>query len=175
MKILLLLSDCIIPLIVFGIVLYGLYRKRPVYDDFVDGAKNGMKTVAGILPTLVGLMIGVGAMRSCGFLDAITALVSPLSQQTAFPAELVPLTIVRMFSTSAATGLSLDIFSKYGTDSFIGLATSILMSCTETIFYTMSVYFITAGVKKTRWTLAGALICTFAGIVASMFLASMLG
>ncbi len=174
MKTLLLLSDCIIPFIVFGIVLYGLYRKRPVYDDFVDGAKNGMKTVAGILPTLVGLMIGVGAMRSCGFLDAITALIRPLSEQTAFPAELVPLTIVRMFSTSAATGLSLDIFSKYGTDSFIGLVTSILMSCTETIFYTMSVYFITAGVKKTRWTLAGALICTFAGIVASVLLASML-
>ena len=79
-----------------------------------------------------------------------------------------------MFSSSAATGLSLDIFDKYGPDSYIGLVTSIMMSCTETIFYTMSVYCIAAGIKKTRWTLPGALLCTFAGIAASVLIAGML-
>ena len=79
-----------------------------------------------------------------------------------------------MVSSSAATGLVLDIFKNYGTDSYIGILTSILMSCTETIFYTMSVYFMTVKVTKTRWTLAGALISTAAGIGASVFLARMI-
>ena len=89
-----------------------------------------------------------------------------------FPSQLVPLAIVRMFSSSAATGLVLDIFKEYGTDSRIGLIASIMMSCTETIFYTMSVYFMAAKVRKTRYTLAGALAATLAGIMASVWLAT---
>ena len=85
---------------------------------------------------------------------------------------MVPLAIVRMFSSSAATGLVLDIFKEYGTDSRIGLIASIMMSCTETIFYTMSVYFMAAKVRKTRYTLAGALAATLAGIMASVWLAT---
>ena len=83
----------------------------------------------------------------------------------------MPLTIVKMFSSSAATGLLLDIFKEYGTDSRIGLIASIMMCCTETVFYTMSVYFMAAKVKKTRYTLTGALLATVAGIVASVWLA----
>lgn len=88
-----------------------------------------------------------------------------------FPSQLVPLAIVRMFSSSAATGLVLDTFKEYGTDSRIGLIASIMMSCTETIFYTMSVYFMAAKVRRTRYTLAGALTATAAGIAASVWLA----
>ena len=91
-----------------------------------------------------------------------------------FPAELIPAAIVKMFSSSAATGLLLDLFKTYGTDSFIGLAASIMMSCTETIFYTMSIYFMHIHVKKTRFTLAGALLATAGGIAASIFLASLM-
>lgn len=174
MKFFLILSDFIIPVLIFGIVAYGIRKKRPVYDDFVDGAKNGIKTVAGILPTLIGLMVGVGVLRASGFLDMLTQVTANLADKIAFPAQLLPLTFIRMFSSSAATGLALDIFSQYGPDSYIGLVTSIMMSCTETIFYTMSVYCIAAGVKKTRWTLPGALLCTFAGIVASVLLAGMM-
>ena len=90
------------------------------------------------------------------------------------PSQLVPLIIVRMFSSSAATSLVLDIFKQYGPDSVLGTITSIMMSCTETIFYTMSVYFMTAKVTKTRYTLAGALVATFAGVAASLILAGML-
>lgn len=97
-----------------------------------------------------------------------------VSGKLGLPSQLVPLIIVRMFSSSAATGLSLDLFREYGTDSYIGLITSILMSCTETIFYTMSVYFMAAKVKKTRWTLFGALIATVAGIAASVVLARLM-
>ena len=82
--------------------------------------------------------------------------------------------IVKMFSSSAATGIALDIFKEFGTDSYLGLVTSIMLSCTETIFYTMSVYFLAAKVTKTRWTLAGALISTITGIAASVVLAGMM-
>ena len=95
------------------------------------------------------------------------------TEQIGFPGALVPLTIVKMFSSSAATGLLLDIYKEFGTDSRNGMIASISMACTETIFYTMSVYFMSAKVKKTRYTLAGALIATFAGLAASVWLAAL--
>ena len=126
-----------------------------------------------ILPTLVGLMVAVGMLRASGFLELISQLLAVPAQWIHFPVELVPLAIVRLFSSSAATSLALDIYKEYGTDSQTGLIASIMMSSTETVFYTMSVYFLTAKVSKTRWTLAGALLSTFAGIAASVVLAGM--
>jgi len=164
----------IIPLIIFYIVGFGILAKTHVYDDFVSGAKDGLKTVVQILPTLVGLMVGVGILRASGFLDMLGGLVGKWTDYIGFPSQLVPLTIVRMFSASAASGLVLDIFKEFGTDSRIGLIASIMMSCTETIFYTMSVYFMAAKVKKTRYTLTGALLATMAGVVASVILAGMM-
>ncbi len=126
------------------------------------------------MPTLIGLMIAVGILRASGFLDFLSELVGRFSGLIGFPGELVPLTVVKMFSSSAATGLLLDIFKEYGTDSYIGLIASISMSCTETIFYTMSVYYMTAKVTKTRFTLGGAMFATFAGLIASVILAGMM-
>ena len=168
------ISEYIIPFLIFYIVGYGLLKKTNVYDDFVEGAKDGLKTVVGILPTLIGLMIAVGILRSSGFLEFLADKLKVITDLIRFPAPLVPIVIIRMFSSSAATGLTLDIFREYGTDSYMGLVTSIMMSCTETIFYTMSVYFIAAKVKKTRWTLAGALLATGAGVVASVIFASLM-
>ena len=168
------ISNIIIPVIIFYIIGYGIMNKSNVYEDFVKGAKDGLKTVVGIMPTLVALMTAVGVLRASGFLDFLERVVSPVSNRVGFPAQLVPLAFIKMFSSSAATGLVLDIFKNYGTDSLIGLITSIMMSCTETIFYTMSVYFLAAKVTKTRYTLAGALISTLTGIVASVVLAGMM-
>ena len=123
------------------------------------------------MPTLIGLMAAVGILRASGFLDFNSGLLENFTGRIGFPGELVPLTIVKMFSSSAATGLLLDIFKQFGTDSRLGMIASISLSCTETIFYTMSVYFMTAGIKKSRYTLAGALIATFAGLAASVLLA----
>ena len=173
-QILLYLSDMLVPFLILYVVAHGLLARRPVYDDFVKGAKDGLKTVLQILPTLVGLMVAVGVLRASGFLDFLLQALRPLTELVHFPSELVPLTIVRMFSASAATGLALDVFKEYGTDSYLGLAASILMGCTETIFYTMSIYFMTAKVKKTRYTLAGALLATLVGVAASTWLAGMM-
>ena len=167
MKLILCLSDYLIPLVMFYIVCLGLAMKRPVYEDFVRGAKEGVRTVAGILPTLVGLMAGVGVLRASGLLDALTALFGTAAEGV-LPPQLAGLTLVRLFSSSAAVGLLLDIFRQYGADSRLGLAASLMLSCTETVFYTMSVYFMT------RHTLAGALISTAAGAAASLFLAKFL-
>ena len=174
MNFLLFLSDAIIPLLIFSIVGYGLLMKHHIYDDFIKGAKDGFETVIGIMPTLIGLMIGVGILRASGFLDFLASLLGMITEPLHFPAALVPVTIVKMFSSSAATGLVLDIFKKYGPDSYYGTITSIMMSCTETIFYTMSVYFMSAKVQKTRYTLTGALLTTLAGTIASVILAGFL-
>lgn len=168
------LSNIIIPVIIFYIIAHGVASRTNVYEDFVRGAKEGLKTVVGIMPTLVALMTAVGVLRASGFLTFLGDLVRPLSERVGFPAELVPLVFVKMFSSSAATGLVLDIFKNYGTDSLTGLITSIMMSCTETIFYTMSVYFLAAKVTKTRYTLPGALLATLAGVAASVVLAGMM-
>ncbi|EGG80268.1 hypothetical protein HMPREF9477_02014 [Lachnospiraceae bacterium 2_1_46FAA] len=170
MKLLLYVSDFIVPAVILGIVMYGLMQNVNVYDEFIKGAKNGFLTVIKIMPTLIGLMVAVGILRASGFLEFLGKLLGQFTSYIGFPGELVPLAIVRMFSSSAATGLVLDIFKQYGTDSQIGLIASIMMSCTETIFYTMSVYFMAVKVKKTRYTLAGAIVATLAGIVASVWL-----
>ena len=133
-----------------------------------------MKTVAQIMPTLIGLMVAVGILRASGFLEFLSSIIGHFTEKIHFPGELVPLTLVKMFSSSAATGLLLDLYKEYGTDSLIGRIASISMSCTETIFYTMSVYFMTAKVTKTRYTLAGALVSSIAGIAASVVLAMMM-
>lgn len=173
MDILIFLSEFMVPLTVFYIVGFGILSGRPVFDDFLKGASEGMKTVAGILPTLIGLMAAVGILRESGFLEAAAkALRTPAAGSISPGVPLgVPVVLVRLVSSSAATGLILDIFKEYGPDSLIGNMVSIMMGCTETIFYTMSVYFMTAGIRKTRWTLPGALAATAAGIGASIVLA----
>ena len=167
------ISDCMIPFVILYLVGYGMCKKVNIFDEFIEGAKDGFLTVYKIMPTLIGLMVGVGILRESGFMEWFAGLLSPVVAFLHFPAELFSLFIVKMFSSSAATGLLLDVYKTYGTDSYLGTLASVLMSCSETIFYTMSVYFMTAKVTKSRYTLAGALVATFAGAAASNFLVSL--
>ena len=172
MNFLVFLSTYILPFFIFYVVAYGLWKGRNVYQAFVEGAKGGFHTALGILPTLVGLLAAVGVLRASGFLDLISGLLKTLLKGTGFPAELLPLIIVRLFSNSAATGLALDLFKAHGPDSTQGLLASLFLSSTETVFYTMSIYFMSVKIKKTRYTLPGAFLATLAGIVASVVLVS---
>lgn len=172
MNFLVFLSTYILPFFIFYVVAYGLWKGRNVYQAFVEGAKGGFHTALGILPTLVGLLAAVGVLRASSFLDLISGLLKTLLKGTGFPAELLPLVIVRLFSNSAATGLALDLFKAHGPDSTQGLLASLFLSSTETVFYTMSIYFMSVKIKKTRYTLPGALLATLAGIVASVVLVS---
>ena len=166
-------SNILVPLVLFYIIGFGVLSRRPVFDDFLKGAADGICTVAGILPTLVGLMTAVGVLRASGFLDFLGEVLTVPASFLHVPPPLVPLLIIRLISNSAAIGLLLDIFREFGADSFTGMAASILMSCTETVFYCLSVYFGSVNVTKTRYTLAGALIATAAGTIAAIFLASL--
>ncbi len=164
-------SNMMIPAVICLVAAGGLLAGRPVFEDFIRGAREGLKTVAGILPTLVGLMIGTGVLRASGFLDLLAAGLSRFIPSSILPAQVLPVILVKLFSSSAATGLALDIFKEFGPDSLSGKMVSIVLSCTETVFYTMSVYFMSVKIKKTRYTLAGALFSAAVGVCASVILA----
>ena len=170
MQILLYISKYAIPVIIGYIVFYGISHKVHVYEAFLEGVREGFKLVIDIAPTLVGLLIAVGIFRSSGGLALLCSIFTPIANAFDIHPEIFPIAIVRLFSSSAATGMVLDIFKTYGPDSVIGNTVSILMSSTETIFYTMSVYFLSVKITKTRWTLAGALLASLAGIVVSIIL-----
>lgn len=170
MGILVSISDFLVPTVMLLIILYGLFKKVNVYEAFVEGALEGLKVVVTILPTLIGLMMAVGMLRTSGALNGIVVLIKPFLNFTHFPSEVIPVALMRTFSSSASTSLILDLFKNYGPDSFIGRLVSIMFGCTESIFYTMSVYFMAIKIKKTRYTLAGALLATFSGITAAYLL-----
>ena len=170
MRVLYYISDAMIPFVILFLVAYGLVKKVDIFDEFIEGAKDGFLTVYKILPTLIGLMIGVGVLRQSGAMEWIAGALAPVVSFFHFPKELFPLFVVKMFSSSAATSLLLDIYKNYGTDSYLGTLASVLMSCSETIFYTMSVYFMTAKVTKSRYTLAGALVATIVGAAVAIIL-----
>ena len=171
MNVLVTISNMILPTVILLIVAIGLGRRKDVYALFIKGAEDGFMTVIKIMPTLIGLMMAVGILRASGFFDLLSVIITPVVKVLALPAEVVPFLLIKMFSSSAATGLALDLFKNYGTDSYIGTLVSLAMSSTETVFYTMSVYFMVVKIRKTRYTLTGALVATVSGIAASVVLA----
>lgn len=170
MKLLTYLSDLMIPFLLLSVIGSGLLSGRNIYHDFLEGAKEGLKTAVGICPTLIGLMTAVGILRASGFLDFAAGLLGKFTDPLGFPAQLVPLSLIRLFSSSAATGLLLDIFKEFGADSREGFLAALILSSTESVFYCMSVYFGSVKIEKTRYTLAGALLATLAGIAAAVML-----
>lgn len=174
MRLITIVSDLTVPLIFLGIVVFGMTKKVQIFDEFVNGAKSGFETVINILPTFLGLMVSIGMLRASGALDLLSELLNPVANIIKFPEQLIPVVILRAISSSAATGLILDIFKTYGPDSLLGRMTSVIMGCTETIFYTMSIYFMSVNIKKTRYTLSGAVIANLSGIIFSVILTYMI-
>lgn len=168
MSFLVFISETIIPILIFWVVAYGMINRQSVYEDFIFGAKDGFATVMGIMPTLIGLMVAVGVLRASGFLSLLTDILSFFVADEIFPSELLPLSVVKLFSSSASTGLLLDIYKEYGADSYLGRLASVMMSSTETVFYTLSVYFMSVKIKKSRYAVVGALFATIAGLLASI-------
>lgn len=173
-ELLLYLSELMMPFVVLCIVGYSAAARAPVYASFLKGAEEGLRTVVKLAPTLIGLMTAVGVLRASGFLDLIAEIFGWVLPDTVFPSALVPLGMAKLFSSSAATGLLTDIYKQYGTDSLTGLTASLMLCSTETVFYTMSVYCSAVGIKKTRYTLCGALFASVAGIAASAVLARLM-
>lgn len=149
MEILTFISNLMIPLVIMYIVAYGLLAKTDIFDAFLKGATDGLKIVFRILPTLVGLMVAICILSESGFFNVLSVILKPLADLTGFPVAVLPLSIIKMISSSAATGLVLDIFKKFGVDSKEGYLAALLMCCSETIFYTISVYF--QATKDEKW------------------------
>ena len=164
------ISNVTMPMLILMIVLYGFKNKNKVFDSFLEGAKDGIKTTISIFPTLVGLFVAIGALRSSGIIDMIVNLISPLLTIVHFPSELMPLACLRPISGSASMGVAVDIMSKYGVDSFIGLITSTIMGSTETTIYTIAIYTSVVGIKKIRFVLVAALLADLAGMISSVII-----
>lgn len=174
MKLLAYLSYFIVPFLIFYILALGYSQKHNVYEDFLEGAGEGLQIVVRLVPTLVGLLAATGILRASGFLDFVGQSIGGITDKIGLAPQLFPVAVIRLFSASAATGLVLDLFKEYGTDSLLGLTASVMMSCTETVFYTMSIYFAAAKITKTRYTLAGALLSSVVGIAASVLISGYL-
>ena len=164
-------SDLLIPVLALMIVFWGICKRKPVYKDFMRGAKDGLRLTVEIMPTMIAMLVAVNTLRASGFLDVVSKMLTPIAEWIHLPAPLVPLSVVKAFSSSGATGLLLDLFKEYGVDSHIGKIGALILSSTETIFYTMSLYFVAAGITKSRYTLAGCLVSSISGIIASILLA----
>ena len=152
------LSIVAIPSIIGIIVLYGLIEKKETYDIFVEGAKEGMNIVVKLFPTLLGIFVAIGALRSSGILEFIVNLLTPLTNFFNIPSEIMPLALIRPISGSASTAIATDIMKTFGVDSKIGLIASTIMGSTETTLYTIAIYTSVVGIKKIRFVLLAALI-----------------
>ncbi len=151
------LTDFVVPLIVVGIFVYATVKRVDVFSVFCEGAKEGLQTCADILPALVLLLVCVGMFRASGAVDALTELVRPLCSAVGFPAECMPMVILRPFSGSGAMAVYNGIAASNGVDSFAERVAAVLLGSSETTFYTVAVYFSSVGVKKTRYAVPAAL------------------
>lgn len=158
----------IIPIIILLIVVYGMIKGKKVYEWFVEGAKEGLGVCFRIFPYLLAMLLAVKVFRESGALDIFTKGVSPITKLIGLPSELLPLVIIKPLSGSGALGVFTEILKEYGPDSIIGLIASIIMGTTETIFYTLTVYYGSVGIKKIRHTLWAALLADFTAILASI-------
>ena len=161
-------SSIAMPLMILLIVIYGLIEKNKIFDTFLVGAKEGIGIVVSIFPTLIGLFVAIGALRSSGILDCIIQLFSPILNLFHFPTEIMPLALIRPISGSSSIAVATDIMKTYGVDSRIGIMAAVIMGSTETTLYTIAVYTASVGVKKTRFILWASLIADFVGIVVSV-------
>ena len=149
----------------------GALRRVPVYDAFLEGAKEGLKTAGRIVPSLLAMLCAIRAFSACGLLPALCGLLEPLTARVGIPGETVPLMLLRPLSGSASLAMLKDILHTWGPDSRIGMVASVMMGSSETVFYTCGLYLAAAGVKKSRHTVPCALLAWLAGSIAAGMLA----
>ncbi len=157
-----------IPAFIAFILIYGHIRGVAVYETFVEGAKDGLTTAFRIIPYLVAMFVAIGIFRSSGAMGFVIKVLSPVLNFIGLPPEVLPLVIMRPMSGAASTGILAELLQAYGPDSYIGRTASTIMGSTETIFYTLSVYYGSVGVRNIRYTLAAGLLADAAGILASL-------
>lgn len=160
-------TDFIIPVMIAAIMGIGLYKKVNVFNEFIEGAKENLKVGIQILPALIALMTAVGMFKASGALDYITAFMKPVTSFLGFPAECLPLAIIRPISGSGALAVYEAILNDNHPDSFVGRVASVLLGSTETTFYTVAVYFSVTKIKKIKHTITASLAADITGFIMS--------
>lgn len=161
------LTDYILPCLVVLIILHGAFKGINVFDEFMQGAKNGFNTVLNIIPSLIALLLCVNMLRASGGLDVICSLISPLTDFLGIPKGITPLAILSPVSGSGALGMYESILKEFGPDSYVGQCASVIMGSTETTFYAITLYYGSINIKKTRHTLPSALCADFTSFILS--------
>lgn len=160
--------EIIMPLFACIVVVYGLFKKAPVFDLFLKGAKDGIHLLYNIAPTIMGLVFAVDLLKSSGAMDVICGFVAPVAEWLGFPQEIIPMAMLRPVSGSGSTALLTSLYEDCGPDSFAGRVASVIAGSSETTFYAIAMYFGSIKVKKIRHTLLAALMADFSAIVVSI-------
>ena len=159
------LTDYLVPLLLLGVSLYSLRKSEDAYGLMVQGAADGLQILRAIVPALIVLLTAVQMLRASGAIGWIAELAGPVFRLCGIPPETAALVLIRPISGSAALAVGAELMARYGPDSPIGLSAAVMLGSTETTFYTISVYFGAAGVRKTRYAIPAALIADLAGFV----------
>jgi spore maturation protein B len=168
------ISIGIVPLMVILILIHGYVKGIDMYSAFIEGAKEGLKTSINILPYLIAIFVAVGIFRGSTALDMFINLLSPVTNLLGIPKEILPLALIRPISGSGALGIVRDIISHHGPDSFPGTVAAVMMGSSETIFYTITLYFGSIGVEDYRHTLKAALVSYIISIFITILICGLL-
>ena len=160
-------SSWLLPLLLAAVAVCGLGRRVDIYAALTRGAEEGLRTLLRIVPALVGLLTAVSMFRASGAMEQLTALLSPLLTLLGIPPETAPLLLIRPMSGSGALAVGTELMTRFGPDSYIGRVAAVMLGSTETTFYTIAVYFGSAGIHRSRHTVPAALIADLAGFAAS--------
>jgi spore maturation protein B len=169
-----LLSYFVIPLILVGFPLYGLYKRVPVYESFVEGAREGFQVAVRIIPYLVAILFAIAMFRASGAMDALTRVLQPVLGLIGFPAEVLPMAIIRPLTGSGSAGLVVDMVSRYGEDSIFVKMAAVMFGSTETTFYVIAVYFGAVNIKKTRHAVPAGLTADIAAMIIAVWIVRLL-
>ena len=157
----------LVPLIIAAVALYGMARRVDVYDALVQGAGEGLGVLLRIVPPLVGLLTAVYMLRASGALELAARALAPVLTALGIPPETAPLMLIRPVSGSGALAVASELMAAHGPDSTVGRVAAVMMGSTETTFYTIAVYFGSAGIVRTRHTVPAALAADFTGFLAA--------
>ncbi|MCI2057452.1 MAG: spore maturation protein [Oscillibacter sp.] len=163
------LSSLVVPLLLAAVAVYAMGKRVDVYAALTTGAGEGLRILIRILPALVGLLTAVSMFRASGALEWLTGLCAPVMEKLGIPPELTPLMLIRPVSGNGALAVGSELMHTYGADSYVGRVAAVMLGSTETTFYTIAVYFGSAGIRRTRHTIPAAITADLAGFLASAF------
>jgi len=162
------LTALIIPLLILFIISFGLIKKVAVYEEFVEGGKEGFSTAVRIIPYLVAMLFAIAMFRASGAMEAIMAVISPLFNFVGIPAEVLPMAIVRPLTGSGSVGVLAELIQTHGEDSIVVKIAATMFGSTETTLYVLAVYFGAVNITKTKYALSAGLIADMTGFLAAV-------